>query len=94
MSARLYFDADGVSYRVHDVRFADGINKRLPLGDPSANYRVFVPESGPRRMHQFKRGDDHGVREVLLARQLATAGYEHTGKKFDGSEFTPEKPRQ
>lgn len=92
MPARLYFDApDGTVYRVHDVRFADGKIKRLPIGNPSANYRVFLDESGAHRLHQFKRGDEHGVREDLLARQLQTAGYAQTGKPFDGGELTAER---
>lgn len=84
MPARLYFDAaDGISYRVHDVRFADGKTKRLPLGDQSANYRVFLAQDGVQRLHKFNRGDDHGIREDLLERQLRSAGYAQTEKAFD-----------
>jgi len=91
MTVRVYVEsADAIAYRVYDVRFADGRTKRLPLGDASANYRVFVPESGPHRLYKFGRGDDHGIREAELERQLRSAGYA-ASSKFDGSELTPDR---
>lgn len=93
MPVRVYIEeaGSGLLYRVYDVRFADHKRKRLPLGDPSANYRIFVAESGVRRLHHFGRGDEHGIREDELERQLHSAGYAQTGKPFDGSELTPDR---
>jgi hypothetical protein len=91
MAVRVYVeDGDGLPYRVYDVQFNDGKSKRLPLGDATANYRVFVPESGPHRLHKFGRADDHGITEPQLERQLRSAGFAPT-QKFDGSELTPDR---
>lgn len=62
MPARVYFDAeDGTAYRVYDTQLKHGITKRVPLGDPHAKYRIFVPQNGARRSHMFLRGESHGL---------------------------------
>ena len=93
MPARLYVDVDGVSYRVYDTRFAGTRQKRVALGDPSARYRVFVPEVGQRRSYTFKRGESHGITEPDLERQLRASEYLHLGAPFDASTMTPEASR-
>lgn len=93
MPARLYVDVDGVSYRVYDTRFAGARQKRVALGDPSARYRVFVPEAGQRRSYAFKRGEGHGITDLDLERQLRASEYVHMGAPFDSSTMTPGAPQ-
>lgn len=76
-------DESGVRYRVHDVAFGPplaslGRRKRLPLGDPRARYRLFVPaDPDPMlRVHDFaKDGTDRGLSVEVLSAQLRRAGY-------------------
>jgi len=92
MPARVYFDAaDGTAYRVYDTQFKNGVTKRLPLGDASAHYRIFVPQSGPRRSHLFQRGESHAITDADLARQLKGAQYLHEGPPFDADTLTPRR---
>lgn len=53
MSGRFYFDTpDGIAYRDARASLPDGQTKRLPLGYPSADYRVRLAENGVQRLHQ------------------------------------------
>lgn len=91
MAARLYFDADdGVTYRVHDVTFVDGKTKLADLGDAAASARMFVPESGARRIYKFRSLDSHFITGDELARQLRQARY-LPGRKGDPTIFTAGK---
>jgi hypothetical protein len=92
MSARLYIELDGITYRVHDTRLTRGVTKLVPLGSPHAHYRVFVPQSGRRRSHKFQRGEGHGITEETLTRQLRGAQYLSAGPPFDASALTPTLP--
>jgi hypothetical protein len=90
MRSRLYFEEDGVAYRVHDVKYSARRNQRVPLGDTSANYRVFVPQDGPRRAYKFRPNEQHAVTESELAQQLRASEYLPT-KSFNADELTPGK---
>jgi len=89
VDGKTYFvDAAGVRYRVHDVTFAQHRNTRVPLGSPTAHYRIFVARSGEKRSYQFTRGELHDVTVPHLERQLRVAGYLGT-TVFDPSDRTP-----
>lgn len=76
-------DDAGVRYRVHDAAFgpplaAAGRRMLLPLGDPRARYRLFVPaDPAPMlRVYDFKvRGGEHGISVEILDGQFRAAGY-------------------
>ena len=87
MAARLYFEFDGVAYRVHDTYFTQGKQHCVPLGDAKAKTRVFVPESGAHRIYTFRKDEARGVTEAELERQLRSSGYAAT-EKFDTSRLT------
>jgi hypothetical protein len=90
MPVRLYFDDGADSYRVYDIVFAHGRSRRVPLGDSRANYRVFVHESGRRRLYMFVKGDNHGITEPELEHQLRASQYGAT-YTFDTNALTPER---
>jgi hypothetical protein len=70
-----YLDFEAVRYRVHDTSFAAGRHRRLPLGSPRANYRIFVTATGERRAYQIKRGERAACTTAELVRQLKEAQF-------------------
>jgi hypothetical protein len=91
MPLRLYFDADdGVAYRIHDVQFSKGKQRPVPLGDPSAHFRLFVPQdrTRPRRSHRFAPNASHTITDADLEQQFRQAQYLAT-QKFDTNRLTP-----
>lgn len=90
VSSRLYVDLDADSYRVYDIVFTRGRSKRVPLGALNATERIFVHESGRRRIYQFAKGESHAITEPELERQLRPSGYGATST-FDANSLTPEK---
>jgi hypothetical protein len=90
VSVRLYLDVEGVSYRVHDTTFSQRKHTIVPLGDPRAQFRMFVTKDGAQRSYRFTRTDAHGVTEEFLVRQLRAAGYP-AREEFDASKLTPER---
>jgi hypothetical protein len=84
----LYGDFDGVRYRVYDTSFSAGRHRRLLLGSPRANYRVFVAAGGERRAYRIKRGERPGRTTAELERQFRETEYLGT-TRFDPTTHGP-----
>jgi hypothetical protein len=73
----LFRDATGGGWWVDDTVIASGAHRVVPIGQPSAHYRVFTPmvgaRDGGRRVYQFVDGDDHRVSLATIELQLARA---------------------
>src|SRR4051794_16955092 len=74
VSIRLYFDVDGISYRVHDTVYTKRKHTIVSLGHPKAHYRAFVTKDGAQQLYQFTKNDAYAVTEELLAK-LRGGGY-------------------
>lgn len=78
---RVYLvDADGVTWRIHDVGFGPphappGHRHIYPIESPRANYLHFVNADGVDGAHQFEPGVSHRLTVESCTRQLAGSGY-------------------
>ena len=73
----LFRDTTGSGWWGDDTVLKNGAHQVVPVGDRSAQYRVFTPmvgarESG-RRLYRFSDDDDHDISLPTVARQLAGA---------------------
>lgn len=82
--------ASGEKWRVVDVHFWKGRNRRLPLGDARANYRYFTNAEGVRRLRQLREPRDHALDVETIATQLRGAGYAPR-EPFDPKGRDPER---
>lgn len=75
-----YTSDDGERFRVHDVAFGPPLSRPhhrrvVPLEDPRANHRYFVPEFGVARVYRFTKDELRAVTAERLAVQLRGAGF-------------------
>lgn len=82
--------ATGEKWRVIDVHFWKGRDRRLPLGDARANYRYFTNAEGVRRLKQLREPRDHALDVETVAEQLRGAGYAPR-EPFDPKGRDPER---
>jgi len=68
VTSRIYIDDATGSYRVYDTTYSGGRTRRVSLGSSAAHYRVFVHESGHKRLYHFPKTDSHGITEPELER--------------------------
>lgn len=78
-------DPQGQRWRVHDTRYTQGKPHRLALGDPCANTRYFVAQTGERRAYTFTRGDRRDQELSTLSEHFRNAGYLGKLPPFDGN---------
>lgn len=77
----VYFTSSaGERFRVYDVAFGPPLcrphyRRRLPLEDPRANHRWFVPEFGVPRVYRFARDEPRELAVERLSQQLRGAGF-------------------
>jgi len=70
---QVYFTAsDGGQFRVYDAAFSGGASEQLPVRDPSATVRLFIPNDHKQRSrtYTFKSPDSRVLGEHTLERQL------------------------
>lgn len=75
--AAVYFVAGtGDRWRIHDCRMVDGRLRPFPTpGAAAAQYRVFVAETGVRKVYTRTKGEIWRLTEAQLDRQLAAAEF-------------------
>jgi hypothetical protein len=77
LTAMDWVDAAGLEWQIIDWRMEAlrEVRTRVPLGDPSADGRLFVPQGrdGPPRLYLFNRSSYHDTADRVLRDQLRFA---------------------
>ena len=74
-NAKVYLTVEGERWRVYDTWLVAGKLKATTPPSTRATARVFVSESGVRKLCRFKRNESRVLSDARLAEQLRRAEY-------------------